>query len=287
MVSQDLRAFPPAPLSDSSLAAALRPFGESRMLPPAAYTSAEVFAWERRALLRRRLDVRGARVAAARGRRPAGRRDRGGRRGHRARRGRDHQGVRQHLPAPRSRAAALRRGSQARGRAPPDRGERAGHRLPVPLVGVLAVRASCAARRDTAGWRAATGRCGNCPPPNGTGWSSSTGPGARPGRCRCPSSTRSSPPTSHRGWSSPPRTRTTRRRTGRSSPRTTTSATTAPPSTPSCAACRRRTAGRTTSPPAPGSAAGWSCGTAPPRCRSTGTATACRCAGWPVTRCGP
>jgi Rieske 2Fe-2S family protein len=59
MVSQDfakhgpvrrapgLQAFPPAPLSESSLAAALRPFGESRMLPPAAYTSAEVFAWER------------------------------------------------------------------------------------------------------------------------------------------------------------------------------------------------------------------------------------------------
>src|SRR5262249_46802904 len=47
MVSQDLHAFPQAPLSDASLAAALRPFGESRMLPPAAYTSAEVFAWER------------------------------------------------------------------------------------------------------------------------------------------------------------------------------------------------------------------------------------------------
>src|ERR1700731_2451298 len=48
MVSQDLRSFPPAPLSDASLAAALRPFGESRMLPPAAYTSADVFAWGRR-----------------------------------------------------------------------------------------------------------------------------------------------------------------------------------------------------------------------------------------------
>src|SRR6201992_4510359 len=47
MVSQDLRTFPPAPLSYSSLAPALRPFGESGMLPPAAYTSAEVFAWER------------------------------------------------------------------------------------------------------------------------------------------------------------------------------------------------------------------------------------------------
>src|SRR6185437_10476153 len=37
-----------APMDDGQLAAALRPFGESRMLPPAAYTSAEVFAWERR-----------------------------------------------------------------------------------------------------------------------------------------------------------------------------------------------------------------------------------------------
>jgi Rieske 2Fe-2S family protein len=41
-------AFPPAPLDRGALATALRPFGESRMLPPAAYTSAEVFAWERR-----------------------------------------------------------------------------------------------------------------------------------------------------------------------------------------------------------------------------------------------
>jgi Rieske 2Fe-2S family protein len=40
-------AFPPAPLDDGQLAAALRPFGKSRMLPPAAYTSAGVFAWER------------------------------------------------------------------------------------------------------------------------------------------------------------------------------------------------------------------------------------------------
>jgi glycine betaine catabolism A len=38
----------PAPLDSGQLSAALRPFGESRMLPPAAYTSAEVFAWERR-----------------------------------------------------------------------------------------------------------------------------------------------------------------------------------------------------------------------------------------------
>ncbi len=54
MVSQDwaqsgsVRDFPPAPLETGDIAAALRPFGESRMLPPAAYTSAEVFGWEQR-----------------------------------------------------------------------------------------------------------------------------------------------------------------------------------------------------------------------------------------------
>jgi Rieske 2Fe-2S family protein len=45
MVSQD---FSPAPVDTDALAAALRPFGQSRMLPPVAYTSAEVFGWERR-----------------------------------------------------------------------------------------------------------------------------------------------------------------------------------------------------------------------------------------------
>src|ERR1700679_1021198 len=46
--SSSAGAFPAAPLDEGQLAAALRPFGESRMLPPAAYTSAEVYAWERR-----------------------------------------------------------------------------------------------------------------------------------------------------------------------------------------------------------------------------------------------
>ena len=47
MVSQESGlVFPPAPLDEGQLATALAPFGESRMLPPAAYTSAEVFAWE-------------------------------------------------------------------------------------------------------------------------------------------------------------------------------------------------------------------------------------------------
>ena len=38
----------PVPLAADELNAALRPFGESVMLPPAAYTSAEVLGWEQR-----------------------------------------------------------------------------------------------------------------------------------------------------------------------------------------------------------------------------------------------
>ncbi|HLH47043.1 MAG TPA: aromatic ring-hydroxylating dioxygenase subunit alpha, partial [Acidimicrobiales bacterium] len=38
----------PVPLDPQELERCLRPFGESRMLPGAAYTSAEVFAWEQR-----------------------------------------------------------------------------------------------------------------------------------------------------------------------------------------------------------------------------------------------
>ena len=37
-----------APLDPAGVADALRPFGDSRMLPPAAYTDAEVFEWEQR-----------------------------------------------------------------------------------------------------------------------------------------------------------------------------------------------------------------------------------------------
>ena len=40
----------PPPLPAADLAAALAPFGTSRMLPGAAYTSPEVLAWERRHL---------------------------------------------------------------------------------------------------------------------------------------------------------------------------------------------------------------------------------------------
>lgn len=39
---------PPAPLDPDELAASLRPFGESRMLPVAAYLDEAVLAWERR-----------------------------------------------------------------------------------------------------------------------------------------------------------------------------------------------------------------------------------------------
>lgn len=42
----------PVPLEPADLARALAPFGSSRMLPPAAYTSAEVFAWEQRHFFR-------------------------------------------------------------------------------------------------------------------------------------------------------------------------------------------------------------------------------------------
>jgi Rieske 2Fe-2S family protein len=46
MISQS--AFPRAPIDQAGLAAALRPFGESRMLPRAAYVDPAVFGWEQR-----------------------------------------------------------------------------------------------------------------------------------------------------------------------------------------------------------------------------------------------
>lgn len=56
MVSQTsapghLPGYPPAPVDPGQLAEALRPFGESRMLPRAAYTDPAVFEWERRNFL--------------------------------------------------------------------------------------------------------------------------------------------------------------------------------------------------------------------------------------------
>lgn len=41
---------PPAPLAQAELLECLRPFGQSRLLPRAAYVDAEVFAWEQRHL---------------------------------------------------------------------------------------------------------------------------------------------------------------------------------------------------------------------------------------------
>src|SRR5215469_14082196 len=46
MVSQP--RFPPAPLDPAGLADSLRPFGESRMLPRAAYVDPAVFEWEQK-----------------------------------------------------------------------------------------------------------------------------------------------------------------------------------------------------------------------------------------------
>src|SRR5215831_11672709 len=46
MVSQSV--YPPAPLDPAAVAQSLRPFGESRMLPRAAYVDPAVFEWEQR-----------------------------------------------------------------------------------------------------------------------------------------------------------------------------------------------------------------------------------------------
>ena len=54
MVSQNVGAPAPPPLDRAGLEAALRPFGESRMLPRAAYVDPDVFAWEQRHLGRGR-----------------------------------------------------------------------------------------------------------------------------------------------------------------------------------------------------------------------------------------
>jgi phenylpropionate dioxygenase-like ring-hydroxylating dioxygenase large terminal subunit len=48
MVSQRTRATSPAPLDPAALAESLKPFGQSRMLPRAAYTDPAVFEWEQR-----------------------------------------------------------------------------------------------------------------------------------------------------------------------------------------------------------------------------------------------
>jgi Rieske 2Fe-2S family protein len=46
MVSQHM--VPPAPINSAALAESLLPFGQSRMLPPAAYADPAVFAWEQK-----------------------------------------------------------------------------------------------------------------------------------------------------------------------------------------------------------------------------------------------
>ena len=49
MISQSpFPAFSPVPLSPADVAGSLRPFGRSRMLPPAAYADPAVFEWEQR-----------------------------------------------------------------------------------------------------------------------------------------------------------------------------------------------------------------------------------------------
>jgi len=48
MISQSSPSVPPAPLDPAGLAESLRPFGQSRMLPRAAYVDPAVFEWEQR-----------------------------------------------------------------------------------------------------------------------------------------------------------------------------------------------------------------------------------------------
>ena len=143
-------AFPPAPLDRGEVATALRPFGESRMLPPAAYTSAEVFAWERRHFFgggwtcaghASRLPAAGDQLAVETG---AG--------GAVIVRGEDGV-IRAFANTCRHRGHELlpcANDATGRAAARPGPGEREGHHLPVPLVGVLAERANCAAPRGTA-----------------------------------------------------------------------------------------------------------------------------------------
>jgi glycine betaine catabolism A len=50
MTEFGVASYPPAPLPPDGVAAAARPLGQSRMLPPSAYTSPEVFGWEQRQL---------------------------------------------------------------------------------------------------------------------------------------------------------------------------------------------------------------------------------------------
>jgi phenylpropionate dioxygenase-like ring-hydroxylating dioxygenase large terminal subunit len=47
-IFRDSPSAEPAPVDPAAVAQALRPFGESRMLPPAAYVDPAVFAWEQR-----------------------------------------------------------------------------------------------------------------------------------------------------------------------------------------------------------------------------------------------
>ena len=224
-------------------------------------------------LLRRRVDVRGRSVAAPR----AGRAARGR---HRQRRGAAH--LRGEDGVVRAFANTCRhRGHELLPCG--SIGDREGHRLPVPLVGVLAVRraarragiprrarlrrrrlaaAAAAGRRVArAGVRRRVRRRGRA---------------AAAGRARARSSRR----TSRSGWSRS-RDAHLRRRGELEDPHRELPRVLSLPDDPPGAVQRvaRRTAARTTRRPGPGSAAGWSCATAPPRCRWTGTAAACRCAG--------
>ena len=96
----------PAPLNRAELDAALRPFGESPMLPRAAYVDPAVFDWEQRNFFGGGWMCVAAAPAPAPGDQRA---EATGDGGVLLVRGEDGEyGVREHLPAPRARVAAVR-----------------------------------------------------------------------------------------------------------------------------------------------------------------------------------
>ena len=170
MISQS--SYPHAPIDKAGLAAALRPFGESRMLPRAAYVDPAVFAWEQRHFFGGGWLCVGPQpqrspspATSGPGSRPpaaccwSGTTDGVLRAFANICRHRGHE-----LLACGSHPAAQR------------------DHLPVSLVDLLAVRRAAARRRLQGPAGTSTSQPGgwsSCPPRNGTGWSSSTARGPR------------------------------------------------------------------------------------------------------------
>ena len=211
----------PAPLDPAALAESLLPFGQSRMLPRAAYVDPAVFAWEQKHFFERRLDLRRVQLAEL-----------------------AEPGDQRAVPVGAG-SVLLSRDDDGVLHAFANTCRHRGHEL-LPCGG-SAQRPSivCPYHSWTyeldGGLRTAKGFKGT-PGFDDVQWGlvelpvtdwhglifvDGSGTAAPDGTARWPSSTTWSRPTSRNGSSSPAATPTTPPRTGRSSPRTTTSATTA------------------------------------------------------------